>query len=547
MPRKTDNGAADFSRRSDFRIFGSSLLCMRFALLSTLMCAFSAMAMAQYPNILIDDSGDPEEPSIFINPKNTQNLVAGANINFGYRSFDGGSTWQKQSLSSTYGVWGDPCILADTAGNFYFFHLSNPPNGNWIDRIVCQKSTDGGITWNNGSYMGLNGSKAQDKEWAVFDAITQTIYVTWTQFDEYGTSNTNDSSVILFSKSTDFGETWSPAVRINKLAGDCIDSDNTAEGAVPAVGPDGEVYVCWSNRDTLFFDRSTDGGNTWLQDDIMVSLQPGGWDYGIQGISRCNGLPVTRCDLSGGAYHGTIYVNWTDQRNGEDNTDVFISKSTDGGFTWSEPVTVNDDNSNRQQFFSWMDVDQKTGIIYVIFYDRRNHEDKSTDVYVAYSEDGGETFVNEKISEEPFSPKSTIFFGDYTNISAYNGKVAPIWARMDGSSLSVWTAILDFPTSAASGIPVSSGDFLLGQNFPNPFSYHTTIDIRINAPGTYTLTLFDLSGHRLTDIFRDRLLEKGSEKVTLDAKELGLSAGAYYYTVQKENEMVTKKLIVVHE
>jgi hypothetical protein len=35
------------------------------------------------------------------------------------------------------------------------------------------------------------------------------------------------------------------------------------------------------------------------------------------------GLPVTKCDLSGGAYNGTIYVNWTDQRNGEDNTDVF--------------------------------------------------------------------------------------------------------------------------------------------------------------------------------------------------------------------------------
>lgn len=502
---------------------------------------------AQYTNILIDDSGDPEEPSIFINPKNIQNLVAGSNIDNGYHSFDGGLTWQKQNLSSTYGVWGDPCIMADTAGNFYFIHLSNPVNGSWIDRIVCQKSTDGGVTWTNGSYTGLNGTKAQDKAWTAYDPISQTIYVSWTQFDVYGTSNANDSSIILFSKSTDHGLTWSTPVRINKLAGDCIDSDNTAEGAVPAVGPNGEVYVCWSNRDTLFFDRSTDGGTTWLNNDIFVSTQPGGWDYAIPGIYRCNGLPVTRCDISGGPYNGTIYINWTDQRNGEDNTDVFIAKSNDGGFTWSEPVTVNDDNSGKQQFFSWMDVDQKTGIIYVIFYDRRNYDDKSTDVYLAYSDDGGVTFTNEKISEESFSPKSTVFFGDYTNISAYNGKVAPIWARMDGQNLSVWTATIDFPTLAQQQVPFSSADFLLSQNFPNPFATTTAIDFTITISGRYSLAIYDLSGRRLTSVFENAYMASGPQQITLDARELGLTDGAYYYSLQKGNEVVTKKLMVVHE
>lgn len=520
---------------------------MRFIFLNLLLCSITLPVLAQYVNVHVDDSGDPNEPSIFINPKNTQNLVAGANISFCYRSFDGGLTWDKQSLTSSYGVWGDPCILADTAGNFYFFHLSNPPSGNWIDRIVCQKSTDGGITWNDGSYMGLNGTKAQDKEWAVFDPGSQTIYVTWTQFDEYGTSNSNDSSVIMFSKSTDFGATWSPALRINKLAGDCIDSDNTAEGAVPAVGPDGEVYVCWSNRDTLFFDRSTDGGNTWMNDDVVVSNQPGGWDYPIPGIYRSNGLPVTKCDLSGGDYHGTIYINWTDQRNGLDNTDVFIAKSTDGGFTWSDPVMVNDDTSNNHQFFTWMDVDQKTGIIYVIFYDRRNYEDKRTDVYMAYSEDGGVTFINEKISEESFTPKSQVFFGDYTNISAYNGKVAPIWARMDGVSMSVWTAIIDFPTSNADGVPFSSDSLLLGQNFPNPFSHQTTIEFSIRESGNYSMSVFDMSGRKMMNVFKNMRMEAGMEQVTIDAAKAGLENGSYYYTLEKDNVVVTKKLIVLHE
>ena len=63
---------------------------------------------------------------------------------------------------------------------------------------------------------------------------------------------------------------------------------------------------------------------------------PGGWDYDIPGINRCNGLPITVCDLSGGSNHGTIYINWTDQRNGTDDTDVWLAKSTDGGDTWTE-------------------------------------------------------------------------------------------------------------------------------------------------------------------------------------------------------------------
>lgn len=134
---------------------------------------------------------------------------------------------------------GDPAIGVDTTGAFYYLHLSNPPNGSWIDRIIIQKSTDAGVHWSNGAYTGLNGSKAQDKHWIAVDPATNALYVTWTQFDHYGTNNPSDSSIILFSKSIDGGLTWSNPKRINKLAGDCVDSDYTAEGAVPAVGPNG--------------------------------------------------------------------------------------------------------------------------------------------------------------------------------------------------------------------------------------------------------------------------------------------------------------------
>jgi hypothetical protein len=271
-------------------------------------------ASAQYPNILIGDYNFPEEPSIMINPKNVNEMVAGANIENYYYSSDAGMTWQWGYLQSTYGVWGDPVIGVDTAGDFYFLHLSNPSSpGNWIDRIVCQKSTDGGQTWSSGTYMGLNGSKAQDKHWIAVDRTNNNLYVTWTQFDEYDPTPPNplDSSMILFSKSLDGGETWSQAKRINRVAGDCYDSDNTVEGAVPAVGPNGEIYVSWAGPAGLVFNRSLDQGETWMSNNVLVNEMPGGWDFAMPGISRANGLPITCCDLSNGPHRGTIYLHIT--------------------------------------------------------------------------------------------------------------------------------------------------------------------------------------------------------------------------------------------
>lgn len=404
-----------------------------------------------YSNILIDRNTvgyGPCEPTIAMDPNNTNSLVAAAVLDRAYYTTDGGRTWEMQRLTSPFGVWGDPVVIADTRGNFYYFHLSFPSGeGDWdsdkLDRMVCQKSTDGGITWSEGTFTGLNPPKDQDKEWAVVDPENNNIYLTWTQFDQYGSEDPDHFSNILFSKSTDEGLNWSDAVRINQLSGDCLDDDQTTEGAVPAVGPNGEIYVSWSYNEKIYFDRSTDKGGSWMNDDVVIADQPGGWDQQIPGLGRANGLPVTICDLSDGPHRGTIYVNWSDQSAGEDDTDIWVASSIDGGISWSEPVKVNDDAPGHHQFFPWAAVDQTTGYLYVVFYDRRNFEDGSTEVYLATSKDGGKTFENEKISERPFKPNQDIFFGDYNNIVAHQGSVRPIWTQIDGQELSIWTALIE--------------------------------------------------------------------------------------------------------
>lgn len=511
-----------------------------------LFTTLSLITLSQHTNIRIDIEGtgfSPEEPTIIIDPGNTNHMLAGANIYYAYRSVDGGFTWSKEVLTSTYGVWGDPCIIVDTAGSYYFFHLSNPVNGNWIDRIVCQKIDDISGTWNNGSYMGLNGTKAQDKEWAIVDRNNNNIYVTWTQFDDYGSTDTSDKSNIRFSKSLDAGLTWSEAKRINEVSGDCIDSDNTVEGAVPAVGPDGEIYVAWAGPAGLVFDRSLDQGETWLDKDIFVDPFPGGWDLDIPGISRCNGFPVTKCDLSGGEHHGTIYINWADQRNGPDDTDIWLAKSTDGGNSWSNPVRVNNDPPGKQQFFTWMDVDQATGNLWFVFYDRRNYDDENTDVYMAVSYDGGETFTNFKVSESPFLPWDNIFFGDYTNISAYNDVVRPIWARLQNGELSIWTAIVDPYVGIQE--EYMTDIFNLEQNYPNPFRKSTFISYKVKQPSNLTLNIYDMFGQLITPLFIHKNHMPGKYVESFNPEQYSLSPGIFYFELSSGAGSIQRKMIIV--
>jgi hypothetical protein len=401
----------------------------------------------QVKNVTImsqNSSYGPCEPSICISPINKDVIIAGTVLDNVHYSNDGGHTWSNKQLKSPHGVYGDPVTIIDKKGKILYAHLSNPglTANDWLDRIVVQSSDDG-VNFTDGSSPKGDRVKDQDKHWLAVNPIDNTILMSWTEFDKYGSKNDGDKSRILFSKSTDQGKTWSDALAISAYEGDCIDDDKTTEGAVPVVGIDGTYYIVWSYNEKIYLDRSMDKGKTWQANDQAIADQPGGWSFDIPGISRCNGMPVIRVDHSKGKHHGNIYVSWADQRNGTYDTDVWLITSTDKGKTWSSPKRVNDDDKGHQQFFSWMDIDQSNGYLHWVFYDRRAYEDDNTDVYIAYSLDGGQHITNQKISTNPFKPNKEVFFGDYNDISAVNGRIRPIWTRLDNGRLSVWTAILD--------------------------------------------------------------------------------------------------------
>jgi len=499
-------------------------------------------AYGQHTNITITTSGQPNEPSIFIDPKDPLRIMAANNIRDYHVSHDGGYTWQTSFLTSSLGVWGDPCIITDTAGNFYFFHLSNPPGGDWIDRIVCQRTSDFGNTWTPGSGIGYVPGKEQDKEWAVVNPANNEIYVTWTQFDNYGSNDPQDSSIIRFSKSADMGDTWSEAVRLSEVAGDCIDSDNTVEGAVPTVGPEGQIYVSWSGPAGIVFDRSLDGGNTWLDQDISVTPHPGGWDQYIPGIYRCNGMPVTDCDRSNGPHRGSIYIAYADQEFDGTDTDIMFVKSTDGGNSWTSPLQVNNDATTKHQFFPWMTVDQVTGKIWMVFYDRRNHNDYATDVYMAVSEDGGETFINFKVSDMPFLPSNNYFFGDYNNISAVNDVIRPIWTVLDNGLMSINTAIVD-PMAVKAEQDVMQ-PFTETNVAPNPFTSNTGFSFKLRKPANVSLTVNDITGRSIITLMNNEQLGAGKYSRTLEREGYNLRPGIYCFVLKVDNQVTTHKVVL---
>jgi len=533
-------------------------ISMRRVIVLAVCILLRTVVLGQVRNIVIDSVYNCNEPTIAIDPRNPLNIVAGSNTSNYYLSTDGGNTWTNGNLASTYGVDGDPVVIVDTTGALYYVHLAiNPSLGfpESLDRIVCQSMDNiASGTWTDGSFAGhISVPATDDKPGVGIDRTTNTLYLCWTKFDQYQDTLSTDSSNIYFSKSTDQGNTWSTAVRINQVAGDCSDSDPTVEGAIPCVGPNGEVYVGWASYDAIVFDRSFDQGNTWVTNDVHVADVPGGWNFDVPGLWRCNGLPFTACDVSTGPYRGAIYINWTDQRNGANNTDVWISKSNDSGATWSAPLKVNDDTGSSQQFMSSMTVDPATGFIYIVFYDRRNYmgyptaDSNLTDVYLAVSKDGAATFQNYLISTSPFNPVRTSFMGDYTFISAFNNVVRPIWTRLNItdtlSNEEIVTAIVDSTIGGESIPTVIAGNGSL-QVYPNPTANRTTISFEVPAGGPASIYVTDISGSKIATLAGNTFYAAGTHNIPFNTLESGLSSGLYFLTLRCGSYAATRKLVV---
>lgn len=359
-----------------------------------------------------------EEISISLNPTDRDDIWMAFNNSRVVHSLNGGKQWLNVKLNPVQGFYGDPVIYKSKQGAIYLAHLAKNPEKKWpeqFDCIVFERSTNG-VEFNSKG-IGKNGNKMQDKPWFSVDEFAESpfygnIYLAWTEFDKYGSALSSDSSRIRLVSSNDYGATFSEPITISDVSGDALDDDQTAEGAVTTSLHDGTVLCVWSRDDTLWLDRSIDGGKSWGKDQALCRMN-GGWSYsGIPGMSRANGLPFICLDKK-----GRVYIVYATENN-VGNWDIYYLYSKDGK-SFTDPIRVNDDHSNGDQFMPYMEMDKNLGYPRVIWYDTRNSKTgRFAHIYTSVLKKKCPQ-KNVNLTLEPISlPGRDAFMGDYIGFSS---------------------------------------------------------------------------------------------------------------------------------
>ncbi|MDH4117223.1 MAG: glycoside hydrolase [Acidimicrobiia bacterium] len=397
------------------------------------------------------------EPYLAVNPTNPNNMIAGwhqdrwsngAAQGLGAAfTVDGGMTWTPVNIPFTrcagalsgsagdYGRASDPWISFSPDGTAHYMALvaDNTPNRNGM---AVARSTDGGATWTEPQIIKANpardpvgASLFHDKNSITADPIDpDLVYATWTLFRNGVTS-------LLVSRSTDGGEKWGPPIPIATFG-----TVNPAEvvsfrqGAQIVVLPDGTLVNAFyrilfdqknlavSFEQALF--RSTDDGKHWDRMDIAVAgfTPAGAFDPEL-------GIPVRDAsqipDIAVDDATGALYMTWQ-QANTQGLVEVAVSRSVDGGFTWSTPIRVSQEGEVVQSFLPAVSVNAD-GTVGVLYYDFRNDvtgdSELSTDVHLALF-DAGLVFQEERrLTTSSFDMRQMVitgprgyFPGDYVGL-----------------------------------------------------------------------------------------------------------------------------------
>jgi hypothetical protein len=112
-------------------------------------------------------------------------------------------------------------------------------------------------------------------------------------------------------------------------------------------------------------------------------------------------------------------------------TEVFFSRSSDAGRSWSAPEALPDREPGSDRYFQWTRVDPTTGVLYVA-YKESGAEDRrrKTDVFLTRSTDGGASWSPPlRLSSESSDASGSSFqYGDYQGLAVSQRRVYAAWS-----------------------------------------------------------------------------------------------------------------------
>ncbi len=412
------------------------------------------------------------EVHISINKKSPNIILVSANIHDNkklksqgyYYSLDEGITWQgADEIPNNVKVFGDPVTGFDANGDFHLVSMAK--KGDDSDGYYVFSSTDNGANW---THMRGTGPDANlDKPMSVFfddhlgSPFSNNFYCAWTQWDD----DFLVAEGVRFNRSTNLLQNFDNAFWLTPDYG---------QGTNVQVGPNGEVYVCWANytnggvpAQDLGFAYSNMGGavNSFT---VGLPFSYSGIRTSTGGITqfggpRTNDFPSMAVDRSCGPHRGRIYVAYP-EFDSQGNAVIDLQYSDDHGAVGSfinPPNPISTPNV-EQAFFPWVACDPVTGIIVVAYHGLNDASPfNETNTYVAYSNDGGVTFNNIKVSDVSHHRAEVgeipIYAGDYLGIDIYNGIAYAGWAdpRVEGNIWQVYVSKLDLSSIANKVISIS--------------------------------------------------------------------------------------------
>ena len=319
-------------------------------------------ASTQLPSVpgqtitLTPTAGFHNEPSIAVNSMNPSQVVAAYQVSATVAfSRDGGSSWKVATgtAPADYRVSGDVSVTYDKQGAAILCYIAFDKLGTdnyWArgatrNGIFVRRSADGGATWDAQVHEVIAqptkpGIPFEDKPYIVADNTNSkyagNLYVGWTEFRI-------DESVILFSRSSDGGLTWSTPIDISTHHGLPRDDNGAVEGFTGAVAADGTLHVVWADGDSIVLASSHDGGQTFSKSRAILKTAP--LYFALNGLDRANGFPQIAIDPHQGR-KGLMYVTWSDYRDGD--IGVFCATSGNGGKSWSNASTSELESRSRR-------------------------------------------------------------------------------------------------------------------------------------------------------------------------------------------------------
>lgn len=423
-----------------------------------------------YPSIflnlnMIELENDPlptqNESSIAVNPLRPNNLIGsavdyrGSSSTWAYYSHNSGQTWANVLLGTARPGWtssNDPSVCFDHRGVGYLCYGGFKREGNvqfGENGIFVSTTLDGGVTWpmkhiaviiHTGKQTA--DSAFEDKYYIHADTAATSphrgdLYIPWKRV-----INRDSSTQIVIVRSTDQGATWSRPVNVSDRFPGTSEATTFGQSfPLARTAPDGSVHLIWNSgtESALRYARSTDAGATWTVPRIIQTYKPFGIKSTINGqtnsrvktVVRAECYPTLTIDNTRGLRNGWLYLSWA----ADNYPNVYFSRSTDNGASWSPARIVHSDTTN-DQFWSWITLDPRSGELAIMYSDSRDDSANIlVNTYVSWSSDGGTTWIDRRVGDgindlrrNPF--QGNTFAGDYSGCDFYDGVIYPSWVDM---------------------------------------------------------------------------------------------------------------------